>query len=105
MAKKFYDIQLDGTKMTDEKFDYLVNNVLLNGSSHRYQAKKIEYDTDHNYSKAREDMRAAEKWLKEQGYNPIKIRENGDYHLGSANGDYKFHMVWGTYVTHTIKRY
>lgn len=95
--KKFYDIHLGGNKMTDQQFEHLANNVLVGGTAHRYQAKKIEYDG--NYSNARTDMRAAEQWLKKQGYNPIKIRENGDYHLGTANGDYRFHMTWGTYVT------
>lgn len=99
MPKKFYDIQLGGTKMTDEQFEHLADNVLLNGSSHRYNAKKIEYD-EGGYSAAREDMRAAEKWLKEQGYKPVKTRDNGDYHLSTENGDYTFNMVWGTYVTY-----
>lgn len=99
MAKKFYYIRLSGKKMTDEQFANLANNVLLNGVKHRYNSKRIEYDTEYNYSKAREDMRAAEKWLKEQGYKPSKSRDDGDYHLSSGNGDYAFDMIWGTYVT------
>lgn len=100
MPKKFYDVHLGGTKMTDEQFEYLADNVLLNGISHRLQAKKIEYSTEGNYSKARADMRAAEQWLKKQGYKPIKTRDNGDYHLSTENGDYTFNMIWGTYVTY-----
>ena len=28
MPNKLYDIELGGTKMTDEKFDYLTENIL-----------------------------------------------------------------------------
>ena len=98
MPKQFYDIHLGGKKMTDEQFEYLADNVLLHGISHCLRAKKIEYDIEGNYSKARADMRAAEQWLKKQGYKPQKHSENGDYFLSSENCDYTFRMIWGTYV-------
>ena len=100
MPKKFYDVHLGGEKMTQEQFEYLADNVLLHGVKHCYQAKKIEYDIEGNYSNARADMRAAEQWLKKQGYKPIKTRGNGDYYLTTENGDYHFHMTWGTYVSY-----
>lgn len=96
--KKFYTIALGGDKMTDTQFEYLANNILLGGVAHRYHAQKIEYDG--NYSNARTDMREAEKWLKANGYKPIKKRVSGDYFLSTENGDYTFNMVWGTYVTY-----
>jgi len=98
MPKKFYDIQLGGRKMTDEQFTRLANDILLNGVKHCHTAKRIEYDIEGNYSNARADMRAAEQWLKKQGYKPIKTRGNGDYYLTTENDDYHFNMTWGTYV-------
>jgi len=72
LKQKQFDIQLSGSGVTDELFDYVTCNVMVNGcESVRYNSQTIEYPMG-AYFCAKEDMREFLKYIKEN-YTVNKI--------------------------------
>ena len=91
MAKvKYYDIQLSGSKMTDEIFDHLANDIMLGGVKHRYHAKKIEYDN--NYPNAKEDMGYFKEFV-DALFGEKVITSNRGRTIETESGTYKAELI------------